>query len=207
MPSSRARCSTPGAMARVDPFGSCNVLQAYSPEGWRVDGKFTADWSLMHLDCAIGDTVGWLGFFWKAGADGLKGLKVRVEGYPGDKPFGTQWRMNGTISASNKNMAYYNDRHGGRAVGVAGLRSQQGRVRTVRRRDPLLRRGPARPGCDEERRSQDHQEQVHADLGPRRRQRSDLGHGGPAGDRRTFISVRSIPARTTWVVRRVRCGT
>ena len=106
----------PGRDGGVDPFGGCNVLQAYSPEGWRVDGKFTADWSLMHLDCAIGDTVGWLGYFWKAGADGLKGLKVRVEGYPGDKPSGTQWRMNGTISASNKNMAYYTmDTFGGQS--------------------------------------------------------------------------------------------
>jgi glutamyl endopeptidase len=107
---------TPGRNGAVDPFGGCNVLQAYSPAGWRVNGKFTADWSLMHLDCAIGDTVGWLGYFWKAGADGLKGLKVRVEGYPGDKPSGTQWKMNGTISASNKNMAYYTmDTFGGQS--------------------------------------------------------------------------------------------
>jgi glutamyl endopeptidase len=106
----------PGRNASVDPFGGCNVVQAYSPEGWRVDGKVTSDWSLMHLDCTIGDTVGWLGFFWKAGADGLKGLKVRVEGYPGDKRFGTQWKMDGTISASNKNMAYYTmDTYGGQS--------------------------------------------------------------------------------------------
>ena len=106
----------PGRNGDVDPFGGCNVLQAYSPAGWRVDGKVTSDWSLMHLDCTIGDTVGYLGFFWKAGADGLKGLKVRVEGYPGDKTFGTQWKMNGTISASNKNMAYYTmDTYGGQS--------------------------------------------------------------------------------------------
>jgi V8-like Glu-specific endopeptidase len=98
---------SPGRNGDVDAFGSCNVVQVYSPEGWRVNGKFTADWSLMQLDCAIGDTVGYLGYFWKADADALKGLDVRVDGYPGDKPDGTQWKMNGTISASDKNMAYY----------------------------------------------------------------------------------------------------
>lgn len=118
----------PGRNGAVDAFGTCDVVTAYSPAGWRIDGKFTADWALMQLgtfatgaqegftDCPIGDTVGWLGYFWKAGADGLKGLKVRVEGYPGDKPFGTQWKMNGTISASNKNMAYYTmDTFGGQS--------------------------------------------------------------------------------------------
>ena len=108
----------PGRNGAVDAFGTCDVVSGYSPAGWRIDGKVTSDWSLMQLgrslqtgegftDCPIGDTVGWLGYFWKAGADGLKGLKVRVEGYPGDKDFGTQWKMNGTISASDKNMAYY----------------------------------------------------------------------------------------------------
>ena len=118
----------PGRNGAVDAFGTCDVVSAYSPAGWRIDGKAASDWALMQLgtfaagaeegftDGPIGDTVGWLGYFWEAGADGLKGMKVRVEGYPGDKPPGTQWKMNGTIAASDKNMAYYKmDTFGGQS--------------------------------------------------------------------------------------------
>ncbi len=70
----------------------------------------------MQLDCTIGDTVGWLGMMYKAKLHALDGVKARVQGYPGDKPFGTQWLMNGTIAGATKLMLFYKmDTFGGQS--------------------------------------------------------------------------------------------
>jgi glutamyl endopeptidase len=106
----------PGRNALVDPNGGCNVVGVYSPDGWKIDGKPSSDWSLMQLDCTIGDTVGWFGYQWLPRADGLTGLKVRIQGYPGDKASGTQWTMSGKIATSTKTMAFYSiDTYGGQS--------------------------------------------------------------------------------------------
>ena len=106
----------PGRNGGLNPYGGCNVTGVYSPDGWRFDGKPSADWSLMQLDCTIGDTVGWFGYGYVAGADGLTDVKVRIEGYPGDKALGTEWKMSGKIATSSKTMAYYKiDTYGGQS--------------------------------------------------------------------------------------------
>ncbi len=112
------RYRTPGGTV-VNPFGSCNVLTADSPFEWRHNGSEYADYSIMNLDCNVGNTVGWLGFFYvtnNANPNALAGLPVRVEGYPGDKPFGSGWYMGGTIFQSQKKMIFYKmDTFGGQS--------------------------------------------------------------------------------------------
>ena len=105
-----------GRNGGTDPYGTCNVLSVYAPKAWRVNGKSAHDWSLMQLDCAVGDTVGWLGYFFKEGVTSLEGTPAVAEGYPGDKSFGTQWVMDGSIKASTAQMVFYKmDTFGGQS--------------------------------------------------------------------------------------------
>lgn len=98
----------PGRNGASDPFGGCNVVSIFAKSGWRLRGAAKHDWALMQLDCNIGNTVGWLGFFSVPRINQLDGKTGRVEGYPGDKPFGTHWKMSGTMAArTDANMIYY----------------------------------------------------------------------------------------------------
>jgi glutamyl endopeptidase len=89
------------------------VYQVYSPLEWRQNGDPKSDFAVMQLGtsstttCDIGTTVGWFGISWTAGADALTGDSATVQGYPGDKAFGSQWTMSGTIKQSTKQMVYY----------------------------------------------------------------------------------------------------
>lgn len=102
-----------GRNGAVDTYGSCSVYQVMAPLAWRQDGDAKSDWSVMQLGtgptttCDIGDSVGWFGISWVAGADALTGAAATVQGYPGDQEFGTQWTMSGTISKSTKQMVFY----------------------------------------------------------------------------------------------------
>ncbi len=98
----------PGRNGGTDPFGGCNVVSVFAKSGWRLHGRVKDDWSIQQLDCNIGNTVGFLGYFSLTAVNGLDGKTARVEGYPGDKPFGTHWKMSGTISArTDANNVYY----------------------------------------------------------------------------------------------------
>ena len=107
---------TPGRNRLVDPYGSCSVYEVYAPIEWRRDGDPKYDFSIMQLGtnnagtittCDVGTTVGWFGISYTAGADALTGNGATVQGYPGDKAFGTQWTMSGNIKKSTKLMVYY----------------------------------------------------------------------------------------------------
>ncbi|HMQ26309.1 MAG TPA: trypsin-like serine protease [Acidimicrobiales bacterium] len=98
----------PGRNGAYDPFGGCNVNGLFAKSGWRTKGKARHDWAIMRLDCPIGNTVGFLGFFAVPGVNQLDGKTGRVEGYPGDKPFGTHWKMSGTMATrTDASMIYY----------------------------------------------------------------------------------------------------
>ena len=100
----------------ANPYGTCDVYEVQSPIEWRRDGNPKYDYSVMQLGtnnggtittCDVGTTVGWFGMSWTAGADALTGAAATVQGYPGDKAFGTQWTMSGTIKKSTSQMLYY----------------------------------------------------------------------------------------------------
>lgn len=98
----------PGRNGASNPFGGCNVVGIFAKAGWRNQAKAKDDWAVMQLDCNIGNTVGWLGYFSVPRPDQLDGKTGRVEGYPGDKPPGTHWKMSGTMHRnSNANMIRY----------------------------------------------------------------------------------------------------
>ena len=63
-----------------------------SRRGWVSSGLETYDYGAIKLNCTIGTTTGWYGFFWQSAS--LTGLPDDTRGYPGDKPSGTQWLAN-----------------------------------------------------------------------------------------------------------------
>ncbi len=89
----------PGRDGSFKPYGSCRGVQAAVPQGWigasgsTGDQKF--DFGRLELDCAVGGTTGWFGI---AVASNPAGAPVKVNGYPSDKPTGTQWRSSGRIT-------------------------------------------------------------------------------------------------------------
>lgn len=103
----RSATFSPGRNGAVTPFGTCGVTSVWAPLGWRVKANAWADFAVMQLNCNIGATVGHLGIFAVPGTNGLAGVQAKVEGYPGDKPFGTQWKMGGTIHHSTDRSVFY----------------------------------------------------------------------------------------------------
>lgn len=100
----------PGRNGGTNPFGSCPIEGIFAPVEWRVNGSEYADYSVMNLgdSCnGIGNTVGWFGMQTYPLQHALDNVMVTIPGYPGDKPFGTQWRMSGRIQVSRKKMVFY----------------------------------------------------------------------------------------------------
>ncbi len=103
----------PARNGASNPYGGCAVASSWSPPiEWRMNGQPYWDFGVMNLanvgDCAtIGEEAGFFGTIAYAGWNALNGMPAIVRGYPGDKPFGTQWSMSGRIAKANKRMAFY----------------------------------------------------------------------------------------------------
>ena len=67
------------------------------------------------MNCSIGNTVGWFGYWWQSAS--LANLPSIINGYPGDKPL-QQWRSNDRIRVSQTRQVFYqNDTLGGMSGG------------------------------------------------------------------------------------------
>ena len=97
----------PGADGTLAPFGSCRSRELLTLPGWYEDGLEYQDLGLIQLDCAIGETVGWLGYQAAPGPKSLANVVVHVRGYPGDKAWSTLWTMRDRIRVSQRLMAFY----------------------------------------------------------------------------------------------------
>lgn len=103
----------PGRDGSSVPFGSCTAKRLYSNTGWTEQASSQHDFGAIKLDCDIGLTTGWFGYFWTNGS--LVGRRAVVSGYPGDKPL-TQWRSVGEVDASRTFEVFYqNDTLGGQS--------------------------------------------------------------------------------------------
>ncbi len=91
------------------PFGSCTASALGTTTAWFNTGSEAYDYGAIRLNCTIGNTVGWFGFTkWKAT------YPVRVQGYPGDKTYGTQWGSGDkSWKSTGTQMFYANDTAGG----------------------------------------------------------------------------------------------
>lgn len=101
----------PGRNGGASPYGSCTAKWLASVVGWTVSGSDEYDYAAIKLNCSIGNTVGWYGFFWQTGS--LTGLPTTINGYPGDKPL-TQWRSSDSVRVTQVRRVFYrNDTIGG----------------------------------------------------------------------------------------------
>lgn len=105
----------PGRDGGFAPYGFCTARQLFSVMGWTVNRDEAYDYGAIKLNCTVGYTVGWFGYWWQAAS--LGGTSTLVNGYPGDKPFGTQWRgdyVARVVAVSETNQIFYsNDTVGG----------------------------------------------------------------------------------------------
>lgn len=97
------------------PYGYCTAKTLYSVVGWTNSGYDDYDYGVIKLNCYVGNTTGWYGFYWTS-ATSMNGLPAYVVGYPGDKTFGTMWRSNDSIRVTQPRRLFYaNDTFGGQS--------------------------------------------------------------------------------------------
>lgn len=94
----------PGRNGAQSPFGSCGARNLYSVYGWVRDRDERYDYGAIKLDCTVGNTTGWLGFWWQAAS--LVGLRAIIDGYPGDKPL-EQWRATDSVRVNDDLQIFY----------------------------------------------------------------------------------------------------
>lgn len=96
--------------------------------GWAAGHGEEKDYGAIHTTCAIGNTTGWYGYLNTQGLNEV-GQQSNTQGYPGDKPFGTQWQSRNcstsTLSTSfvqctigtqtTRQVFYRNDTFGGQS--------------------------------------------------------------------------------------------
>lgn len=104
----------PGRNGSRDPYGRCGATELYTDQRWIDSANTNADWGVIKLDCAVGNTTGWLGYTGTTGS--LAGSTATVRGYPGDKPRGTMWTMTGSVSSTQPEKVFYTmDTSGGQS--------------------------------------------------------------------------------------------
>lgn len=98
----------PGMNGAAEPFGAAESSHFISVSGWTRDRSSNYDYAVIILppSAKLGNTVGWMGlaslsFF------SLMGLRVNNAGYPGDKPYGTQWWNANNVLAVTDRRVYY----------------------------------------------------------------------------------------------------
>lgn len=105
---------TPGRDGSSKPYGSANAVRLFAPSGWVNNGDTNYDYGAIKLDSDIGYSTGWLGYRWTSG--NLNGTPETISGYPGDKPYGTQWQHKDQIRQSyTYKLHYANDTYGGQS--------------------------------------------------------------------------------------------
>jgi glutamyl endopeptidase len=101
----------PGRNGGYAPYGSCGATSLYSVVGWATSGNEAYDYGAIKLNCSVGNSTGWFGYWWQS--DSLAGYSTRICGYPGDKP-NTQWCSDDQVRVSQSlQVFYWNDTVGG----------------------------------------------------------------------------------------------
>lgn len=79
---------SPGQKGSHRPYGKIGWKRALSVKGWTKNHKRNYDYGMIVLKQNIGKRIGWMGYGWKKP---MPKYNVNINGYPGDKPFGTMW--------------------------------------------------------------------------------------------------------------------
>jgi len=101
----------PGRDGNSAPYGSCSAKSLHSVVGWTRNRDEKFDYGAIKLNCSIGDTTGWFGYWWQSAS--LVGTSTTISGYPGDKPL-EHWRSVDQVRENDSNQVFYlNDTVGG----------------------------------------------------------------------------------------------
>ena len=79
---------SPGQNGASRPYGEIAWKFAISVKGWTKDHQSNYDYAMIVLKSNIGNRTGWMGYGYN---NSLPDYNVNINGYPGDKPSGTQW--------------------------------------------------------------------------------------------------------------------
>jgi glutamyl endopeptidase len=102
----------PGRNGSSTPYGSCGYTRLNTVNGWTTSRSPEYDYGAIKLNCTIGNSTGWFGFRWQSAS--LTGQPSYISGYPGDKPYGTQWRSDDLVRITETRRLFYgNDTYGG----------------------------------------------------------------------------------------------
>jgi glutamyl endopeptidase len=108
----------PGMNGAARPYGSmiATTPNFRSVIGWTQNSDPNYDYGCIILPSPnLGNTVGWFGFAALTDAS-LQNLLLNNSGYPGDKPFGTQWFNAGKVTNVTARKIYYMiDTYGGQS--------------------------------------------------------------------------------------------
>lgn len=105
----------PGMNGAARPYGSSVGTNFRSVTGWTNNADPNYDYGCIILPNPLGNVVGYFGFANLTDAS-LNNLLVNNSGYPGDKPFGTQWYNAGRITNVTARKIYYMlDTYGGQS--------------------------------------------------------------------------------------------
>lgn len=96
------------------PYGTCGAKRLYTNATWK-NGNMAPDdydYGAIKLDCQVPAAVGYYGYSKTVAL----GNPITVQGYPGDKTFGTQWKMAGKVSVLQARRVFYPiDTYGGQS--------------------------------------------------------------------------------------------
>lgn len=107
---------TPGKLSKEDAGkGTFNFKRFFIQKEYVGTMSEDYDFALIELETAIGDTIGWVGFrsLKKEEIVETKSMSITFAGYPGDKDFGTLWKVTCPASAKVKLLTYFCDSYNG----------------------------------------------------------------------------------------------
>jgi V8-like Glu-specific endopeptidase len=98
----------PGKNGSSEPFDSATSRHFHSVRGWTRDRSSNYDYGVIILPSnnKLGNRTGWMGLA-RLSFFSLLGLRINSSGYPGDKPYGTQWWNSNNILAVTARRVYY----------------------------------------------------------------------------------------------------
>ncbi|MGF1502650.1 MAG: trypsin-like serine protease [Paracoccaceae bacterium] len=94
----------PGRDGLLKPYGTIPWARAISVSGWTKNKNSNHDYGMIILKQNVGNSVGWMGYGYK---NNMPKYNVNINGYPGDKPFGTMWHAYCKMSLLTPSRVYY----------------------------------------------------------------------------------------------------
>ena len=107
----------PGKNGSPEPYGAAISTFYHSVKGWTESESSNYDYAVVVLPAnqKLGNAVGWMGLA-NLSYFSLLGLNVNNSGYPGDKPYGTQWwNANNILAVTDRRIYYRIDTYGGQS--------------------------------------------------------------------------------------------